>query len=574
MRALFAGDLIGLSGCQKSKRVQAGQQKSGDRTGGHPIRIKGGNTAGYIICLMRLFASLFILAASAQAGEIIDNGTFGSPAGTSLQFWTTTGGGNLVSGSGAAGYMFSPDNSTGTIRQTGISGWNSGLAPSGAAQLKFEFGWNNGNPDNNTSAVMRVRIGTTVYTTITTGRSGGSPGTATIAYQSGATGSPATVSAPTTPGGGYQTWQSSGISRVVTVNLPNTVVATGDLTFEFVTTGSVDDFFIANVSAISRRPTLQITKISLGGTASFTFSGNNGWTNQTIATASPGIGVTGRLQTLSVASTTTTITEGAIAGYAVTAIACTGLGGGTAATNLSARSLTLDTLATAAANTIKCTYTNAKLPTVRIDKISTGGTGSFAFGGDNGFGSDSIATVASGTLVNGTTKTLAAPGTVTTLSETIPPTYFVSGISCSGLGTGSATYNLDLGTVVLDANATAPGNVITCLYSNTLSDPKLDIIKSADTAGPVQPGQLITYTFTVTNSGNRPISAIRVQESFNGLGSPPVPANETLSVDSVPVGDSSNGAINDGIWQTLGVGDVVTYTASYQVQQADIDQRQ
>ena len=528
----------------------------------------------WLTLLLSLVFSGLVFASTAEAGQIIDNGTFGSPAGTSLNFWTSTGGGNLISTAGAAGYMFSPDGSTGNVTQTNISGWNTGSAPSGAAQLTFEFGWNNGNPDNNTSSLMRVRIGATVYATITTGRTGGAPGTATIAYQNGATGTPATVTAPTAPGGGYQTWQSSGITRTVTINLPATVVATGNLAFEFVTTGSTDDFFIANVSAISSRPTLQLTKVSLAGTGSFTFTGNNGWASQTITTVTAGTAVTGRMQTLTAAATVTTITEAAVAGYGVTSIVCTGLGSGTATVNLAARTVTFNAAATAPVNTIKCTYTNARLPTVRLSKVSIGGFGTFNFTGDNGFVSDSITTPAANTTANGTTRTLAAANTVTTLSETIPSTYFVSGIACSGLGTGTATTNLAAGTIVLDANATAPGNVITCTYTNTLADPRLSIVKRANTAGPVSVGQVITYEFEVTNTGNRPLSGISISDAFNGLGTAPFPRNETQTGDALPTGDSNNGAINDGVWQTLGVGDQVTFSADYIVTQQDIDLRQ
>ena len=82
---------------------------------------------------------------------------------------------------------------------------------------------------------------------------------------------------------------------------------------------------------------------------------------------------------------------------------------------------------------------------------------------------------------------------------------------------------------------------------------------------------MITYTYRVTNTGNTTITNVTVNESFNGNGTPPAPANETLTVDAAPFGDSSNGTVNDGNWAVLGPGDEITYTGPYTVTQADVD---
>jgi hypothetical protein len=230
-----------------------------------------------------------------------------------------------------------------------------------------------------------------------------------------------------------------------------------------------------------------------------------------------------------------------------------------------------DVFATAPGNTITCTYTNTKLPTLQLRKTSNGGVGVFNFSGTNGFGTDTITTVTQGTPVNGVVKTLTAASTATTVTETIPPAYFVASISCSGFAGGSAIPNLATGAVVLDATATAPGNVIVCTYTNTVEAPALTVVKSANTAGPVNAGNVITYTFQVTNSGNRPMSAVQVAESFNGTGTTPVVANETLLTDAAPAGDSTDATPNNGTWTALGPGDVIRFTATYTVTQSDID---
>jgi uncharacterized repeat protein (TIGR01451 family) len=98
----------------------------------------------------------------------------------------------------------------------------------------------------------------------------------------------------------------------------------------------------------------------------------------------------------------------------------------------------------------------------------------------------------------------------------------------------------DTGTV-LTATATIPAT------------PSLSIDKTADTAGPLTVGQVINYSYLVTNTGNVTITGVNVTETaFNGTGLP-VPNPTT-------VGST-----------TLAPGGTVTFVASYTVTQADID---
>jgi uncharacterized repeat protein (TIGR01451 family) len=83
--------------------------------------------------------------------------------------------------------------------------------------------------------------------------------------------------------------------------------------------------------------------------------------------------------------------------------------------------------------------------------------------------------------------------------------------------------------------------------------PALTIDKTADTVGPLTVGQVVNYSFLVTNTGNVTISGVNVTESaFNGTGTP-VPTPTTTGST------------------TLAPGGTVTFTASYTVTQADID---
>jgi uncharacterized repeat protein (TIGR01451 family) len=224
--------------------------------------------------------------------------------------------------------------------------------------------------------------------------------------------------------------------------------------------------------------------------------------------------VTGATQTLSAVSTATTITETIPPGYAVTAISCSGLGsGGTATTDLSAGSVALNAAATAPGTTISCAFTNTKLPTVTLTKTSTGMTGAFSFSGGNGFGSLGITTLTAGAPVTGTTKTLSAASTATTITETLTTAYIMSAASCSGLGAGgTATSNLQAGTITLDAAATAPGAAIACSITNAAAAPSVGVAKSASLASVNTAGTAITYTITVSNTGNVPVTGITVSD--------------------------------------------------------------
>lgn len=106
-------------------------------------------------------------------------------------------------------------------------------------------------------------------------------------------------------------------------------------------------------------------------------------------------------------------------------------------------------------------------------------------------------------------------------------------------------------------------------------NPSLAVTKVADDTTDVTLGQVITYTYTVTNDGNVPITAISLADVHNGSGTAPAPdADGATLTDNGTTGDSPNSTTGDGEWDTLAPGDVITMTATYTVTQSDIDNLQ
>lgn len=125
--------------------------------------------------------------------------------------------------------------------------------------------------------------------------------------------------------------------------------------------------------------------------------------------------------------------------------------------------------------------------------------------------------------------------------------------------TATGNYNPGSGNTVVSANSSvAVPLAIT---------PNLQVAKVADDTTNVVAGQLITYTYTVTNNGNVPISNVALADTHNGTAGALVPAFQSFTTNT--------GSTNTGNTITvLQPGDVAIYTASYTVTQNDIDTRQ
>ena len=91
-------------------------------------------------------------------------------------------------------------------------------------------------------------------------------------------------------------------------------------------------------------------------------------------------------------------------------------------------------------------------------------------------------------------------------------------------------------------------------------------------------GDIIRYFYTVTNSGNVAIEGVVVSNQTNGhdpafLGGVDTgnPVSVSVTTDQDPLGDSFDLDNAGPVWDQIGPGDVITFTADYAVQQEDVD---
>jgi hypothetical protein len=192
-----------------------------------------------------LVAPVVDLNSNATPTQIVANGGF-SGSGVSPTNWTGTGGGAVNTNQFTA-YQWTPPSTTattvhaGTLTQTGVTGWGSGAAPSGAAVLTFRLAWGNntGPPEQ-----LDVSIGGVLYARFT-----GSDidANGTVTFFNGATGTPSTIAA-----GSAGTWTGP----TVTIDLPANVAPTGDLVFSHTLPGGAtrDGMRIDSVSVLSTSP--------------------------------------------------------------------------------------------------------------------------------------------------------------------------------------------------------------------------------------------------------------------------------------------------------------------------------
>ncbi len=182
---------------------------------------------------------------------------------------------------------------------------------------------------------------------------------------------------------------------------------------------------------------MTLTKVSNGGVGGFTFTGTNGWTSQAITTTVAG--TAHRHDTNADCRLDCHDHHRDHPGcWQLVSVSCTGTGGGTQpAVNTTTGAIDFTAAQTAPGSAIACTVTNARRPTVTLTKVSNGGVGGFTFTGTIGWTPQAITTTVAGTGVTGTTQTLTAVSTATTITEAIPAGWQLVSVSCTGTGGGT-----------------------------------------------------------------------------------------------------------------------------------------
>ncbi len=102
--------------------------------------------------------------------------------------------------------------------------------------------------------------------------------------------------------------------------------------------------------------------------------------------------------------------------------------------------------------------------------------------------------------------------------------------------------------------------------------PSMTLLKTPSITVDAAEGDVIEYTYTVTNTGNTRLFDVAVtdaQTSADGTNALTI-AGDQLVTDTGELNNSTDGGAN-GSWDVLAPGDVVEFTASYSVTQADVD---
>jgi len=168
-----------------------------------------------------------------------------------------------------------------------------------------------------------------------------------------------------------------------------------------------------------------------------------------------------------------------------------------------------------------------------------------------------------GTAVNAADVTITVGATDPEL--TLDP---VTGLISVAAGTAAGTYTVDY-TICENLNPSNCSNVTETVIVEVPA-PSLSMTKVADNIGPFTVGDIITYTYTVTNDGDQIIRDVAITDTHNGSDPAPVPGNEVLLTDAAPVGDSTDATV-DGSWDALAPGDIITFSGTYTVTQTDVE---
>ena len=136
-------------------------------------------------------------------------------------------------------------------------------------------------------------------------------------------------------------------------------------------------------------------------------------------------------------------------------------------------------------------------------------------------------------------------------------------VTANGTGPGGAPVS-GTGNASVGVQVAAPG--ISLIKTASLADGASGVANKGD------PGEVITYTYQVKNTGNvtlKNVSLVDLQSGASATGL--VFAAPAVTTDVAPANDSTNANTNHQKWDVLAPGDVVTFKSTYTIVQADIN---
>ena len=204
----------------------------------------------------------------------------------------------------------------------------------------------------------------------------------------------------------------------------------------------------------------------------------------------------------------------------------------------------------AAGEDVVCEFINTQESSITIVKQTVGGDGVF------NFGSAALGNFALDTAANPSQDFQnLLPDTYLVTETPVPPLWDLSNIVCQGATDSIVTIGLDDVFTPGDTGITidlAPGEDIVCTFENTQLVPDITILKEASPNSYGAVGDVINYTFTVTNSGTAPLTNVTVTDPLPNLG-------------AIDCGSGTN------VIAALIPGQAGSCSATYSIVQADLD---
>jgi uncharacterized repeat protein (TIGR01451 family) len=192
------------------------------------------------------------------------------------------------------------------------------------------------------------------------------------------------------------------------------------------------------------------------------------------------------------------------------------------------------------------------------------GTGTFG-----GF----VITAGSATLLPGASVTYTNTYTLSALDVDRAAGIVVAANAVNNSATATGTPASGTLGVVPPGTATttiAAGPLLSVVKSSSLAD----IAGGGRTALKADVGEQITYTYTVTNTGNVAVTNVSINDTHEGtLIAPGLIVGETLTSDGplAPGTTSTDATANNGIWSVLQPGATITFTYVHTVTQTEFD---